>query len=475
MSYFLFSHHENSIVLLLLDDILPYLSLTCNNILRYFNAFHWYQDIPSRPTYSEIAAKVSGGEAEAACNGDVNTASSSEDDSGRKSYSNVTSSSQPTKVINNNFDHISDTKPSESCEQTATVPKNELHPIEDEKWSTPKYRCSRPKNVNLRNVYRLETKLNDLDISEPIFQSKSDDIIISKNVGAEEADTMADTPSQCATPSHDITPGSDVTTPRNKSSWDDTRQFKATINWFDDDEDEDNMDNFLENGPGDLKKSDIDHQPVNEFDHHSDSDVGSDTVMLNSLTLNHSQHLPNKNLVKSGYAQPEDHVDFSDSMAANEMPGNLDNDDISDAESSLDSSISSTVLQEGQHLKGDAPQIFSHYLISVPHLKSTTLEDNQVGEVHSDNDIRDEEVREEEVRDEEVRVEEVREEEVNEEEVGEDTEKVGEYMIEDEKVREDMEEEDAQLVTPPEAFHDSDFDSDRDEFYSSYCESPGWE
>lgn len=240
---------------------------------------------------------------------------------------------------------------SESSDQSPTTPKNEAAP-RNEVWTKSKYRNSKPKNVNLKNVYRLETKLNDLDISEPVFPGEKE-VTTQEQVEAE----VSRTPSS-----------GDLTTPRNKP-------FRAAVNWFDDDDD------FSEE---DLMMHSADHVIQDQItcESRDEEDVPFQNGPVNCVGNCHENHDTQEN----GNMVTEDTV----------------------AEDSVDETV----------LNPTFPAVFQ--LNDIP--KKHFVEDISILVDKTDDQL-------------------------------------------EEKV----------LSVEKEELHDSEYDSERDEFYSSYCESPGWE
>ena len=178
-----------------------------------------------------MAAKSSGNESDPSpgpvCNG--NAGSSSEEDSNkayRKTFSEVITAQQnSSNVARSPPDHVTVSRRSESSDysaQSPTTPKNEVvkSDIEETVWTKSTYRSPKPKAVNLKNVYKLETKLNDLDISEPVFPA----------VAPTEVDSGPSNSTIVEQESDNLTTPEDIITLENTP-------FKAAINWFDDDDD----------------------------------------------------------------------------------------------------------------------------------------------------------------------------------------------------------------------------------------------
>lgn len=136
-------------------------------------------------------------------------------------------------------------------------------------WSVSKCRNTRPRNLN--NIYRLQGKLNDLDISEPVFPVKD------QTSSAEDAGPASDEGqvlcNDVTTPCNDVTTSpSDVITPVPRTM----------INWFEDDDENgwDDLNCFGENTQAAVGLGIS--QPNNE---HSASE--SDSVQDGSIMENH--------------------------------------------------------------------------------------------------------------------------------------------------------------------------------------------
>ena len=278
-------------------------------------------------------------------------------------------------------DHVTTSRRSESSDQSAqspTTPKNEVAKKDETAWTKSSNRHLRPKNVNLRNVYKLETKLNDLDISEPVFPTK---VPVENNVVSPQTSTVDKESDNPKTPS-----SADIATPRNKP-------FKAAINWFDDDEEDDFMEEDLISAADDGVKNEA-GEVANDINH----------VITNNET-------------------PEDCFKQAQEITPAEKC-----DSVPDIE--CQPSVDHEILENGTGGE-EADETVS----------ASSLEDLEVLSSSTKPDI---------------------------------------FHLEEPPKRSKFEEEiSGRENTPPspdvEENHDSEYDSERDEFYSSYCESPGWE
>ena len=311
-------------------------------------------------------------------------------------------------------------------------------------------------------MYRLETKLNDLDISEPVFPS----VPGSKKSEEDEGDRMVETPIQTLTPSHDITPSSDVSTPRNKHSWGDTKQFKANINWFDDDDDEENCDGFLGDCSSAVKE--------NDFDHHASNDDCTSEVLSNNIIhsqgsgKDYTQRASCTDLQKPGKedSRRASCTDITDIVGSAESVG-------FDAESGESVGFSAVSGETVDFVDESGDTVGEDYIVSDACIDENDLSDAtssldssstefQYPSLESRHKIFTLEQSSESLNSIKCLTEKVKEE--------------GAELTAPQDVFHDSENvEEVHLTTPPEVFHDSEYDSDRDEFYSSYCESPGWE
>lgn len=348
---------------------------------RWTNIKYFQSDFSNRPTYSEIAAKSSGNESDPAplCNG--NGASSSEEESNktyRKTFSEVIAAKE-NAMTSSAPDHVTISRRSESSDQSAqspTTPKNEVTRKDDTAWTKSSNRHFRPKNVNLRNVYKLETKLNDLDISEPVFPTK---VPVENNIVSSPTSTLDKESDNPNTPL-----SADIATPRNKP-------FKAAINWFDDDEEDDFMEEDLMNT--------------------ADED----------LNYKAGQHGDDINQVVVDSQTPEDDLKPREETASTEKSNSVPNVE-------CQPSINDEILENGRGSE-EADETVS----------ASSHEDLAVLRVSTKPDI---------------------------------------FHLEDPPKRFEEEMPVRENVSPipgAEEMHDSEYDSERDEFYSSYCESPGWE
>ena len=348
---------------------------------RWTNINYLQSDFSNRPTYSEIAAKSSGNESDPTplCNG--NGASSSEEESNktyRKTFSEVIAAKE-NAMTSSAPDHVIISRRSESSDQSAqspTTPKNEVTRKDDTAWTKSSNRHFRPKNVNLRNVYKLETKLNDLDISEPVFPTK---VPVENNIVSSPTSTLDKESDNPNTPL-----SADIATPRNKP-------FKAAINWFDDDEEDDFMEEDLMNT--------------------ADED----------LNYKAGQHGDDINHVVVDSQTPEDDLKPREETAPTEKSISVPNVE-------CQPSINDEILENGRGGE-EADETVS----------ASSHEDLGVLCVSTKPEI---------------------------------------FHLEDPPKRFEEEmpvRENASPISGTEEMHDSEYDSERDEFYSSYCESPGWE
>ena len=351
-----------------------------------------FQDCSNRPTYSEIAAKSSGNESDPSplCNG--NAGSSSEEDANkayRKTFSEVITAQQDL-MKPSPTDNVTASRKSESSDQSAqspTTPKNEVVRSETEEvtWTKSTYRNPRPKNVNSKNVYKLETKLNDLDISEPVFPTAP---VEPDSASVNKESDLPNTPSSA-----------DIITPRNKP-------FKAAINWFDDDEEDDFLEDNSTYGEADCDLS-------NDLAAHSDvGHVANDTcpvtddchVAEDCINLEETEE----------EIEPVKESNSADNCVQNSPP-RADHDLLENGLDEGEAGLAAETLTPGSPAE-------SHHSFKSPCALSKPeifhLEDPPKGQ----------------------RLD------------AEETASLAENKDED-----------------------SDYDSERDEFYSSYCESPGWE
>ncbi|XP_063684592.1 uncharacterized protein LOC134818830 isoform X2 [Bolinopsis microptera] len=371
------------------------------------------EDFSNRPSYSEMAAKSSGNESDPSpgpvCNG--NADSSSEEDSNkayRKTFSEVITAQQNSSNVTSPPDHVTVSRRSESSDysaQSPTTPKNEVvkSEIEETVWTKSTYRSPKPKAVNLKNVYKLETKLNDLDISEPVFPAGAPTEVDSgpSNSTIEEKES------------------DNLTTPKDIITLENT-PFKAAINWFDDDDDFQDDDFLIDSITNCVEETLTNCVVENEVSNDLRPQNDLDHVLANDIAhVDEDCHLPENCLNEADKETPA----VEDSNVALNCVENCqpevvhkvyeNGDGGEEAETTETLGAKSPMESECKKLcASPKPDIF-------------LLEDPPKGPGF-------------------------------EAEVS---------AVESKVVLSPENEED----------HDSEYDSERDEFYSSYCESPGWE